>query len=53
MSIIIGHYIIRLSGRCMLPDLSVSEFVALFNQTLEFAYPNVTIIGELAQFPYQ
>jgi len=34
----------------MLPDLSVSEFVALFNQTLEFAYPNVTIIGELANF---
>ncbi len=34
----------------MLPELSVSEFVDLFNQTLEFAYPNVTIIGELANF---
>lgn len=29
-------------------ELAVSEFVALFNQTLEFAYPDVTIIGELA-----
>lgn len=29
---------------------SVSEFVALLNQTLEFAYPNVTIVGELANF---
>ncbi len=29
-------------------SLSVSEFVALLNQTLEFAYPNVTITGELA-----
>src|ERR1700722_2117383 len=33
-----------------LPELSVSEFVALINQTLEFAYPGVTIIGELANF---
>lgn len=32
------------------PELSVSEFVALFNQTLEFAYPGVTISGELANF---
>lgn len=31
-------------------ELGVSEFVALFNQTLEFAYPNVTIVGELANF---
>ncbi|HET8991760.1 MAG TPA: exodeoxyribonuclease VII large subunit [Candidatus Saccharimonadales bacterium] len=31
-------------------ELSVSDFVALFNQTLEFAYPAVTIIGELANF---
>jgi len=31
-------------------ELSVSEFVALFNQTLEFAYPEITIIGELANF---
>lgn len=30
--------------------LSVSEFVALLNQTLEYAYPNVTITGELANF---
>jgi exodeoxyribonuclease VII large subunit len=29
-------------------ELGVSEFVALLNQTLEFAYPNVTITGELA-----
>lgn len=28
--------------------LEVSEFVALLNQTLEYAYPNVTITGELA-----
>jgi exodeoxyribonuclease VII large subunit len=30
--------------------LSVSDFVAVLNQTLEFAYPNVTIAGELANF---
>ncbi len=29
-------------------ELSVSEFVALLNQTLEYAYPSVTITGELA-----
>jgi exodeoxyribonuclease VII large subunit len=29
-------------------ELSVSEFVALLNQTLEYAYPNVIITGELA-----
>jgi len=29
---------------------SVSEFVALCNQTLEYAYPNVKIRGELANF---
>ena len=29
-------------------EVSVSEFVALLNQTLEFAYPSITIIGELA-----
>ncbi len=28
--------------------LSVGDFVALLNQTLEFAYPNVTIVGELS-----
>ncbi len=30
--------------------LGVSEFVAVFNQTLEYAYPNVTVSGELANF---
>lgn len=37
----------------MSPDtltLSVSEFVSLVNQTLEYAYPAVTITGELANF---
>ncbi len=36
-----------------MPDdiqLSVSEFVALLNQTLEFAYPSVLVTGELANF---
>lgn len=31
-------------------ELSVSDFVALLNQTLEIAYPNVTIVGELANY---
>ncbi len=30
--------------------LSVSDFVGVFNQTLEYAYPSVTIEGELANF---
>lgn len=30
--------------------LSVSDFVVVFNQTLEYAYPNVTIQGELSNF---
>lgn len=30
--------------------LGVSEFVALLNQTLDYAYPAVTITGELANF---
>jgi len=36
----------------MNPELtfSVGEFVALLNQTLEYAYPNVTVTGELANF---
>ena len=36
----------------LLPDtiLEVSDFVALINQTLDFAYPSVTIRGELANF---
>jgi len=29
-------------------QLSVSDFVAVLNQTLEYAYPSVTIVGELA-----
>jgi len=32
------------------PNFSVSEFVAVLNQTLEYAYPNVLITGELANF---
>ncbi len=31
-------------------QLSVGDFVALVNQTLEFAYPTVTVTGELANF---
>jgi exodeoxyribonuclease VII large subunit len=36
----------------MQPDVSfsVSEFVAVLNQTLEYAYPSVVITGELANF---
>lgn len=36
----------------MSPDITftVSEFVAVLNQTLEYAYPNVTVTGELANF---
>lgn len=30
--------------------LSVSDFVGLLNQTLEYAYPNVVVQGELANF---
>jgi exodeoxyribonuclease VII large subunit len=32
------------------PELSVSEFVAVFNQTLEYAYPSVLVTGEIANF---
>ncbi len=32
------------------PAFTVSEFVAVLNQTLEYAYPGVTIMGELANF---
>lgn len=32
------------------PKLSVSEFVGLFNQTLEETYPFVDIVGEVANF---
>lgn len=31
-------------------ELAVGEFVALLNQTLEFAYPSVVVVGELANF---
>jgi exodeoxyribonuclease VII large subunit len=31
-------------------ELSVSEFVALLNQTLEYAYPDVVIVGELTNY---
>jgi len=31
-------------------EVTVSEFVALLNQTLEYAYPSVTVTGELANF---
>jgi exodeoxyribonuclease VII large subunit len=32
------------------PKLSVSDFIALTNQTLEFAYPMIEIEGEVASF---
>lgn len=34
----------------MRPDIvfEVSDFVAVFNQTIEYAYPSVSIVGELA-----
>lgn len=32
------------------PVFSVSDFVAVFNQTLEAVYPSVTIVGELSNF---
>ena len=31
-------------------ELKPAEFVALVNQTLEYAYPNVTVVGELSNF---
>lgn len=31
-------------------ELSVSEFVAMLNQTMELVYPSVVIVGELANF---
>ncbi len=30
--------------------VSVSEFVSIFNQTLEYAYPSIAVEGELANF---
>jgi len=32
------------------PTLSVSETVAVLNQTLEMVYPTITVVGELANF---
>lgn len=32
------------------PTVSVGQFVGLMNQTLEYAYPDITITGELAHF---
>ncbi|HSD55608.1 MAG TPA: exodeoxyribonuclease VII large subunit [Candidatus Saccharimonadales bacterium] len=32
------------------PAFSVSEFVAVLNQTLEYAYPSVVVSGEIANF---
>jgi exodeoxyribonuclease VII large subunit len=34
----------------MNPTFTVSDFVAVFNQTLEYAYPTVSITGELSNF---
>lgn len=34
----------------MAPKLSVSDFIAIMNQTLEYAYPLVEIEGEVASF---
>ncbi len=31
-------------------QIEVSDAVALFNQTLDYAYPSITIVGELANF---
>jgi exodeoxyribonuclease VII large subunit len=31
-------------------QLTVSEFVALTNQTLEYAYPTVSVVGEVTEF---
>src|SRR5690606_26197681 len=31
-------------------QLTVSDFLALLNQTLEYAYPSVTVVGEVSEF---
>jgi exodeoxyribonuclease VII large subunit len=31
-------------------EFTVSDFVAVFNQTVEYAFPSVTIVGELSNF---
>lgn len=33
-----------------MPEFTVSEFVGVLNQTLEYAYPNVAVTGEIAHF---
>lgn len=33
-----------------IPTLSVSDFVAVFNQTLEMVYPRIVLVGELSNF---
>ena len=33
-----------------LPRLSVSDFIAVTNQTLEYSYPQVEVVGEVASF---
>ncbi|PID31836.1 exodeoxyribonuclease VII large subunit [Candidatus Saccharibacteria bacterium] len=42
-----NHYETPLGGE---PTFSVSDFVAVCNQTLEFAYPSVVVVGELANY---
>ena len=32
------------------PTFSVSDFLASVNQTLEYAYPTVAVVGEVASF---
>lgn len=32
------------------PAFTVSDFVAVFNQTIDYVYPSVTIVGELANY---
>lgn len=32
------------------PSFTVSEFVAIFNQSLEMIYPQVTVVGEISNF---
>lgn len=32
----------------MNPEFSVSDFVAIYNQTVEYAFPSVSIVGELS-----
>lgn len=40
----------RRMGAKMAPKLTVSDFIAITNQTLEYAYPLVEIEGEVASF---